>query len=117
MLVTEATFRGQLVIMRMQEREPIFGGCCTWCMLYSVYVQLGVYSSSWDGELESDESTSCSAMIVEWSTRKKDMGDDDGKDVEDTSGCEKSGIQLAWLRWEDLESVLLPTRLELVPSI
>jgi len=32
----EATFRGQLVIMRMKGRQTILGGCCTRCMLYSV---------------------------------------------------------------------------------
>jgi len=35
----EATFRGQLVIMRMKGRQTILG---TWCMLYSVYAVLGV---------------------------------------------------------------------------
>jgi len=28
--------------MRMKRRQIILGGCCTWCMLYSVYVVLGV---------------------------------------------------------------------------
>jgi len=32
----EATFMGQLGIMRMKGRKTILGGCCTWCMLYSV---------------------------------------------------------------------------------
>jgi len=39
----EATFRGQLVIMRMKGRQTIFE-CCTQCMLYSVYPVLGVNS-------------------------------------------------------------------------
>ena len=39
----EATFRGQLVIMRMKGRQTFFGECCTRCMLYSVYVVLGVF--------------------------------------------------------------------------
>ena len=40
---SKATFRGQLVIMRMKGRQTIFGGCCTRCMLYSVYVVLDVF--------------------------------------------------------------------------
>ena len=32
----EAIFSGQLVIMRMKGRQTMLGGCCTWCMLYSV---------------------------------------------------------------------------------
>jgi len=32
----EATFRGQLVIVKMKGRQTILGGCCTRCMLYSV---------------------------------------------------------------------------------
>jgi len=38
----EATFRGHLVIMRIKGRKTILGGCCTRCMLYSVYAVLGV---------------------------------------------------------------------------
>jgi len=38
----KVTFRGQLVIMRMKETQPIFVGCCTRCMLYSVDAGLGV---------------------------------------------------------------------------
>jgi len=45
------------------------------------------------------------------------MGDEDEKDMEDTSGYEKSGVRLAWLGSQDLESVLLPARLDLVPAI
>jgi len=30
------------------------------------------------------------------------MGDEDEKDVEDTSGYEKSAVRIAWLGWEDL---------------
>jgi hypothetical protein len=35
------------------------------------------------------------AMMVELWTRKREMGDDDGNDMEDTSGYDKSEIQLA----------------------
>ena len=38
----EATFRGQLVIMRMEGRQSIMGECCTQYMPYSVYAALGV---------------------------------------------------------------------------
>ena len=38
----EGTFSGQLVIMRMKGRQTILGGCCTRCILYSVYAVLGV---------------------------------------------------------------------------
>jgi len=38
----EATFRGQLVIMRMKGRQTILGRCCTRYMLYLVYAVLGV---------------------------------------------------------------------------
>jgi len=38
----EATFQGQLIIMRMMGRDTILGGCCTQCMLYLVYAVLGV---------------------------------------------------------------------------
>jgi len=37
----------------------------------------------------------CSAMMVEMWMRKREMGDKDENDVEDTSGYEKSGVQLA----------------------
>jgi len=36
MLEAEATFRGQLVIMRMKERQTILGGCCTQLVLATV---------------------------------------------------------------------------------
>jgi len=32
----EATFRGQLKIVRLKERQTILGVCCTQCMLHSV---------------------------------------------------------------------------------
>jgi len=40
----EATFKGQLVILRMEGRQIILPGCGTQCMLYSVYAVLGVNS-------------------------------------------------------------------------
>jgi len=47
-------------------------------------------------------------MMVELCTRKREMGDEDQNDVEDTSGPEKSGVLLAWLGLQDPVSVLLP---------
>jgi len=42
-----------------------------------------------------DDITLCCAMIVQFWMRKREMGDDDENDVEDTSGYEKSGVQHA----------------------
>jgi len=69
----EASFRGQLVIMRMKGRQTIFE-CCTQCMLYSVYAVLSVNSWSCHGEKERDDLTLCSAMMVEMWMRKRDGG-------------------------------------------
>jgi len=41
-LEVEATFRGQLEIVRMIGQQTILGVCRTRCMLYSVYAVLGV---------------------------------------------------------------------------
>jgi len=111
---------GQILIMRMKGRKTILGRCCprwmlflvyavlgvcrTQCMLYWVYALLGVNLWSWSGEIERDDLTLCSAMMVELWMRKREMGDKDRNDVEDTSRYEKSGIRLAWLGWESLES-------------
>jgi len=48
---------------------------------------------------------------------KREMGDEEENDVEDTSGYEKSGVQLASLGWEDLVSVLLHAGLGLIPAV
>jgi len=55
--------------------------------------------------------------MVEMWIRKREMGDEDENDVEDTSGYEKSGVRLARLGWEDLVSVLLHARSGLVPAV
>ena len=44
-------------------------------------------------------------MMVELWMRMEEMEDEDEKDVEDTSGYEKSGVPLATLGWEDLISL------------
>jgi len=56
-------------------------------------------------------------MMVELWTRKRVMGDEDENVMEDTSGYDKSGVQVAWLVLEDLISVLLPAGLGLGPAI
>jgi len=38
----DATLRGLLGIMRMKGIQTILGGCCTRCMLYTVYAVHGV---------------------------------------------------------------------------
>jgi len=57
------------------------------------------------------------AMMVELWTRKSGMGDDDESDMEDMSGYDKSGLQLAGLGLEDIVSVLLPAGSGLQPAI
>jgi len=69
----------------------VLGVCCTrsmlysvyastWCMLvlgvclYLVYAVLSVNSWSWHGEIERDDLTLCSAMMVELWMRKREMG-------------------------------------------
>jgi hypothetical protein len=64
-------------------------------MLHSVYAVLGVNSLSWHGEIERDDLTLCSAMRVELGTRKRELGDEQVNDVEDTSGYKNSRVQLA----------------------
>ena len=97
----EATFWGQLLIMRMNGRRTILGECCTWDMMYlvyavlSVYAVLGVNSSSWHGEIDRDDLTFCSAMIVDLWTRQREIRDEDENDVVDMSGHDKSGVRSA----------------------
>jgi len=43
-------------------------------------------------------------MLELW-TRKREMGDEDGNDEENTSRYEKLGLQVAWLGWENLISL------------
>jgi len=57
-----------------------------------VYAVLSVNSRSWHREIERDELTLCSAMMVELWMRKREMEDEDENDVEDTSSYEKSGV-------------------------
>jgi len=56
-------------------------------------------------------------MMVELWTRKREMGDEDENDMEDMSGYEKSGVQLACLGLDHLVLVLLPAGLGLAPAV
>jgi len=56
-------------------------------------------------------------MMGELWMRKREMGDEDENNVEDTSGYEKSGVRLAWLGLEDLISVLLHAGVGLGPAV
>jgi len=49
-------------------------------------------------------------MMVELWMRKREMGDEDENDMEDTSSYERSAERLASLGIEDLLSVLSPAR-------
>jgi hypothetical protein len=70
-----------------------------------VYAVLVVDLGSWHVEIERDNWTLSSSMMVEFSIRKKEMWDEDEMNVEDTTGYEKSRVRLAGLGWEDLWSV------------
>jgi len=56
-------------------------------------------------------------MMVELRMRKREMGDEDENDIEDTSGYEKSVVRLARLCSEDLVWVLSPAGSGLVPAV
>jgi hypothetical protein len=55
-----------------------------------MYAVLGVNSGSWYGEIESGDLTLYSAMMGELWMRKREIGDEDENDVEETSGYDKS---------------------------
>jgi len=55
--------------------------------------------------------------MVELWMRKREMGDEDEMDMEDTRGPEKSGVRLAWFALEVLVLVLLPAGLGLIPAV
>jgi len=90
MLGAEATFRGQPRIVRMTGAQAILGVCCIrcilyWvyavsrvscirCMLYSVYALHSVNSWSWHGEIQRDDLTLCSVIMVQLWMRKRDGG-------------------------------------------
>jgi len=49
--------------------------------------------------------------------KKEINGDEDEHNVEDMSGYEKSGVQLAWLGWEELIMMILNAGSGLVPTL
>jgi len=51
----------------------LLGVCSTWCMLYSAYTVLGINSRLMHGAIESDDLTSWFQVMVELSTRKREM--------------------------------------------
>jgi len=55
--------------------------------------------------------------MLEWWTRKREMGDKDENNVEDMSGYVKSGVHSAGLSCDDLVSVLLHAESGLVPAV
>jgi len=59
------------------------GVCCTRHILYWVYALVGVNLWLWHGEIERDDLTLCSAMILELWMRRREKGDEDKHDVED----------------------------------
>jgi len=78
------------MIVRMQERHKMEGGCCIWWMLYPMYSVLGMFGArsmlysvysllgvnwwSWNGGIEWDDLTLGSAIMVELWMRKRDEG-------------------------------------------
>ena len=56
-------------------------------------------------------------MMVELWKRKREKGDEDENDMEDTSGYEKSGVRLASLGCEYLVSVILHAGSGVVPAV
>jgi hypothetical protein len=60
-----------------------------------MYTGLGVNSGPCHGDIESDDLTSCFQVLVELRMRKREMGNEDKNDEEDTSGYEKSGVRLS----------------------
>jgi hypothetical protein len=56
-------------------------------------------------------------MVVEFWMRKRKMGDRTENDMEDTSGCVKSGVHIARLGIENLVLVILRGGSGLVPAV
>ena len=52
----------------------VLGECCTWCMLYLVYAVLSINSWSRHGDIQWDDLTLYSGMMVELLTRKREIG-------------------------------------------
>jgi len=113
----EATFRGQLVIMKMKGIQRVLGGCCTCCTLYSLYTVLEFNSWSWYKDIERDDVTLCSAMMVELWTTKIELDDEEENDVKNTSGYEEPGVRLASFGLKDLISGILHAESRHIPAV
>jgi len=74
--------------------------------------------------------TQCELMIMAWCNRERwlnfvfcddgretEMGDDDWNNMEDTSGCEMSGVRPTRLGLRDLAWVFIPAGLGVVPAV
>jgi len=85
--------------------------------LKSVYAVFGVNSWSWQGDIDSDDKTLCSAMTVELWTGKSAMRDEDEYDADDMSRYEKSRVWPARLGCEDLVVVSSHARSRLLPAV
>jgi len=80
----------------------VLGVYCTQCLLYSVYHVIGVcytqcmlYSvSTCDHGMEKYRGVTQLCVLRSWQScgRERQMWDDDGKDMEDMSGNEKSAV-------------------------
>jgi len=69
--------------------NAVINVCCTWCMLYSIYTELGVWMcsvyavltvNSWllNREIERDDTTLCSYMMAELKMRMQELRGDGG---------------------------------------
>jgi hypothetical protein len=56
-------------------------------------------------------------MVVELYAKKREMGEEDEYNVEDTSGYATSGVRLAWLGLDDLRLLKLHAGSERIPAV
>ena len=91
------------------------GVCCylvyavTQCMPYLEF------AGSWHGEIERNDFTLCS-RIIENCEHERELGNEDGKDMEDMRECGKSVIQLTWMDIWYFLSVFCPTGFAIGPA-
>jgi len=58
----------------MYSMDAVLGACWTWCILYLLYAILSVNCWSCHGEIDKDDVTLCSAMMIERWTKERDQG-------------------------------------------
>jgi hypothetical protein len=56
-------------------------------------------------------------MMAELWSRKREIGEEDESNMEDTSSYDRSGVRLTYVDLENFLSVLLSTGPELVPAV